>query len=95
MSGAANRAELWRDADRDAHLYSHDGHAGHRHGGRRGGGRSTHLWLCRVERPINLISCDVTFIFQKVLGYSLEKATLLMLDVHEKGRGEVVRASQS
>ena len=35
--------------------------------------------------PINLMSY-VTFVFQKVFGYSLEKATALMLDVHHKGR---------
>ncbi len=38
--------------------------------------------------PINLMSY-VTLIFQKVLGHSLEKATKLMLDVHEKGRAVV------
>ena len=38
--------------------------------------------------PINLMSY-VTFVFQKVFGYSLEKATELMLDVHHKGRAVV------
>ncbi|NNF56555.1 MAG: ATP-dependent Clp protease adapter ClpS [Acidimicrobiales bacterium] len=38
--------------------------------------------------PINLMSY-VTLIFQKVLGCSLERATKLMLDVHEKGRAVV------
>jgi len=38
--------------------------------------------------PINLMSY-VTFVFQKIFGYSLEKATALMLDVHEKGRAVV------
>jgi ATP-dependent Clp protease adaptor protein ClpS len=31
----------------------------------------------------------VTFVLQKVFGYSLEKATELMLDVHHKGRAAV------
>jgi ATP-dependent Clp protease adaptor protein ClpS len=31
----------------------------------------------------------VTFVFQKLFGYSLEKATKLMLDVHHKGRAVV------
>ena len=38
--------------------------------------------------PINLMSY-VTFVFQKLFGYSLEKATELMLDVHQKGRAVV------
>ena len=42
-------------------------------------------WIVLVwNDPINLMSY-VTFVFQKVFGYSLEKATALMLDVHEKG----------
>jgi ATP-dependent Clp protease adaptor protein ClpS len=32
--------------------------------------------------PINLMSY-VTWVFQKLFGYSLEKATELMLDVHD------------
>jgi ATP-dependent Clp protease adaptor protein ClpS len=31
----------------------------------------------------------VTWVFQKLFGYSLEKATKLMLDVHHKGRAVV------
>ena len=31
----------------------------------------------------------VTFVLQKLFGYSLEKAEKLMLDVHEKGRSVV------
>jgi ATP-dependent Clp protease adaptor protein ClpS len=31
----------------------------------------------------------VTYVFQKLFGYSLEKATQLMLDVHEKGKAIV------
>lgn len=38
--------------------------------------------------PINLMSY-VTFVFQKLFGYSLEKAHQLMLDVHLKGRAVV------
>jgi ATP-dependent Clp protease adaptor protein ClpS len=38
--------------------------------------------------PINLMSY-VTFVFQKLFGYSKEKATKLMLDVHHKGRAIV------
>ena len=42
-------------------------------------------WIVLVwNDPINLMSY-VTFVFQKLFGYSLEKATSLMLDVHEKG----------
>ncbi len=46
-------------------------------------------WIVLVwNDPINLMSY-VTFVFQKLFGYSLDKATLLMLDVHEKGRAVV------
>ena len=38
--------------------------------------------------PINLMSY-VTFVFQKLFGYSFEKATKLMLDVHHKGKAVV------
>ncbi|MCC5952739.1 MAG: ATP-dependent Clp protease adapter ClpS [Acidimicrobiia bacterium] len=38
--------------------------------------------------PINLMSY-VTFVFQKLFGYSHEKAHALMLDVHHKGRAAV------
>jgi ATP-dependent Clp protease adaptor protein ClpS len=31
----------------------------------------------------------VSFVFQKLFGYSKEKADLLMVDVHEKGRAVV------
>ena len=47
------------------------------------------VWLVIVwNDPINLMSY-VTFVFQKLFGYSLEKATKLMLDVHQKGRAVV------
>jgi len=46
-------------------------------------------WLVIVwNDPINLMSY-VTFVFQKLFGYSREKATKLMLDVHQKGRAIV------
>ncbi|MFT3851732.1 MAG: ATP-dependent Clp protease adapter ClpS [Ilumatobacteraceae bacterium] len=46
-------------------------------------------WIVLVwNDPINLMSY-VTFVFQKLFGYSLEKATSLMLDVHHKGRAVV------
>jgi ATP-dependent Clp protease adaptor protein ClpS len=46
-------------------------------------------WLVIVwNDPINLMSF-VTYVFQKLFGYSKEKATRLMLDVHEKGRAVV------
>ncbi len=46
-------------------------------------------WIVIVwNDPINLMSY-VTFVFQKLFGYSLEKATKLMLDVHEKGKAVV------
>ncbi len=46
-------------------------------------------WVVLVwNDPINLMSY-VTMVLQKLFGYSLEKATELMLDVHEKGRAVV------
>ena len=46
-------------------------------------------WIVLVwNDPINLMSY-VTFVLQKLFGYSLEKATELMLDVHHKGRAVV------
>jgi len=38
--------------------------------------------------PINLMSY-VTYVFQKLFGYSFEKATKLMLDIHHKGKAVV------
>ena len=38
--------------------------------------------------PINLMSY-VTYVFQKLFGYSFDKATQLMLDVHHKGKAVV------
>jgi ATP-dependent Clp protease adaptor protein ClpS len=46
-------------------------------------------WVVIVwNDPINLMSY-VTMVLQKLFGYSLEKATALMLDVHLKGRAVV------
>lgn len=46
-------------------------------------------WVVLVwNDPINLMSY-VTLVFQQLFGYSLEKATELMLDVHHKGRAVV------
>ncbi|MHB1988809.1 MAG: ATP-dependent Clp protease adapter ClpS [Acidimicrobiales bacterium] len=46
-------------------------------------------WLVIVwNDPINLMSY-VTFVFQKLFGYSREKAHRLMMDVHVKGRAVV------
>ncbi len=47
------------------------------------------LWSVIVwNDPINLMSY-VTYVFQKLFGYSLEKATVLMLEVHNDGRSVV------
>jgi ATP-dependent Clp protease adaptor protein ClpS len=43
--------------------------------------------------PINLMSY-VTFVFQKLFGYSREKATSHILDVHEKGRAVVASGTR-
>ena len=46
-------------------------------------------WVVLVwNDPINLMSY-VTHVLQKLFGYSTEKATQLMLDVHHKGRAVV------
>jgi ATP-dependent Clp protease adaptor protein ClpS len=46
-------------------------------------------WIVLVwNDPINLMSY-VTMVLQKIFGYSHEKATELMLDVHHKGRAVV------
>ena len=51
--------------------------------------RSDRPWKVIVwNDPINLMSY-VAFVFQKLFGYSKEKATQLMLDVHYKGRAVV------
>ena len=46
-------------------------------------------WVVIVwNDPINLMSY-VTFVFQKLFGYSRDKATKLMLQVHHEGRAVV------
>jgi ATP-dependent Clp protease adaptor protein ClpS len=46
-------------------------------------------WIVIVwNDPINLMSY-VTLVFQKLFGYSLEKATKLMLQVHNEGKAVV------
>ena len=46
-------------------------------------------WVVIVwNDPINLMSY-VTFVFQKLFGYGLEKAEQLMMDVHTKGKAVV------
>jgi ATP-dependent Clp protease adaptor protein ClpS len=51
--------------------------------------REDRLWNVIVwNDPINLMSY-VTFVFQKLFGYSVEVATRLMLQVHHEGRSIV------
>ena len=51
-------------------------------------------WITIVwNDPINLMSY-VTHVFQKLFGYSKEKATKLMLDVHHKGKAVVSTGSR-
>jgi ATP-dependent Clp protease adaptor protein ClpS len=51
-------------------------------------------WVVIVwNDPINLMSY-VTFVLQKLFGYSRQKAESLMLDVHEKGRAVVASGSR-
>jgi len=46
-------------------------------------------WIVIVwNDPINLM-VYVTYVLQKLFGYSKEKATKLMLDVHHKGKAVV------
>jgi ATP-dependent Clp protease adaptor protein ClpS len=46
-------------------------------------------WVTIVwDDPVNLMSY-VTWVFQKLFGYSREKAERLMLDVHNKGKAVV------
>jgi ATP-dependent Clp protease adaptor protein ClpS len=52
------------------------------------------VWVVIVwNDPINLMSY-VTFVFQKLFGYSRDMATKLMLDVHHKGRAVVSNGSR-
>lgn len=51
-------------------------------------------WVVIVwNDPVNLMSY-VTFVFQKLFGYTKEKATALMLDVHNKGKAVVSRGTK-
>ena len=51
-------------------------------------------WLVIVwNDPINLMSF-VTFVFQKLFGYSKAKARKLMLQVHNEGRAVVVNGTR-
>ncbi|HVE63162.1 MAG TPA: ATP-dependent Clp protease adapter ClpS [Mycobacteriales bacterium] len=51
--------------------------------------RGDRPWVTIVwNDPINLMSY-VTYVLQKLFGYSREKATSMMLDVHHKGRAVV------
>ncbi|MDX2381578.1 MAG: ATP-dependent Clp protease adapter ClpS [Acidimicrobiia bacterium] len=51
-------------------------------------------WIVIVwNDPINLMSY-VTLVFQKLFGYSLEKATELMLDVHHRGKAVVANGTR-
>lgn len=51
-------------------------------------------WVTIVwNDPINLMSY-VTYVFQKLFGYSRSKANQLMLDVHYKGRAAVSSGSR-
>ena len=52
------------------------------------------VWIVIVwNDPVNLMSY-VTWVFQKLFGYSRERATQLMLDVHEKGRAVVASGAR-
>jgi ATP-dependent Clp protease adaptor protein ClpS len=51
--------------------------------------RADHPWVTIVwNDPVNLMSY-VTYVFQRVFGYSKPKSEKLMLDVHHKGRAVV------
>lgn len=51
-------------------------------------------WVVVVwNDPVNLMSY-VVFVFQKLFGYSREKATKLMLQVHHEGRAVVAAGTR-
>ena len=51
-------------------------------------------WVVIVwNDPVNLMSY-VVYVLQKLFGYSREKATKLMLDVHNKGKAAVSHGSR-
>ena len=52
-------------------------------------------WVVLVwNDPINLMSY-VAFVFQKLFGYSKDKADQLMLQVHQEGRAAVANGTRS
>jgi ATP-dependent Clp protease adaptor protein ClpS len=56
--------------------------------------RNDRPWIVIVwNDPINLMSY-VTLVFQKLFGYSREKATKLMLQVHNEGKAVVSGGTQ-
>ncbi|HEX5616472.1 MAG TPA: ATP-dependent Clp protease adapter ClpS [Acidimicrobiia bacterium] len=51
-------------------------------------------WIVLVwNDPVNLMSY-VVFVFQKLFGYSREKATRLMLQVHREGKAVVANGTR-
>ena len=51
-------------------------------------------WVTIVHNdPVNLMSY-VTWVFQQLFGYSRDKAELLMLDVHHKGKAVVTAGAR-
>lgn len=51
-------------------------------------------WVTIVwDDPVNLMTY-VTYVFQKLFGYTREQATKLMLDVHHKGKAVVSSGSK-
>ena len=51
--------------------------------------RADRPWVCIVwDDPVNLMTY-VTYVFMVLFGYSKEKATELMLQVHNEGRAQV------
>ncbi|MDO5712177.1 MAG: ATP-dependent Clp protease adapter ClpS [Micrococcales bacterium] len=51
-------------------------------------------WITLVwNDPVNLMTY-VTYVFQTYFGYSRDKATALMLDVHHKGRAVVASGAK-
>jgi len=51
-------------------------------------------WICIVwDDPVNLMSY-VVFVFQKLFGFSKERANELMLQIHNEGRAVVANGSR-
>jgi ATP-dependent Clp protease adaptor protein ClpS len=56
--------------------------------------RPDRLWIVIVwNDPVNLMTY-VTYVFQKLFGYSRSKATRLMLQVHHEGRAVVASGTR-